>query len=65
MSRKELTLKERQNKEAKKKTREKRQNEVDQLQRARLERRMNRETWRNIPEEIPVVNNPIYSPSPK
>jgi hypothetical protein len=31
MSRKELTLKERKNKEARKKTREKRQNRVEQL----------------------------------
>jgi hypothetical protein len=28
-----------------------------------LERRINRETWRDIPEEIHVVNNPTYSPS--
>jgi hypothetical protein len=62
MLRKKLTLKERQNKEAREKAREERQNRVEQLQRARLERRINEETRRDIPEEIPVVNNPTYSP---
>jgi hypothetical protein len=65
MSRRELTLKERQNKEAREKTREERQNRIEQLHRARLERRINREIRRDIPEEILVVDNPTYSPSPE
>jgi hypothetical protein len=65
MSRRELTLKERQNREAREKAREERQNRVEQLHRARLERRINREIRRDIPEEIPMVDNPTYSPSPE
>jgi hypothetical protein len=58
-------LKERQNKEAREKAKEKRQNRVEQLHRARLERRINREIWRDIPKEILVVKNPTYSPFSK
>ena len=64
MSRKELTLKERQNKEAREKAREDRQIWDEHLNRARLDRRINRGIRREIPEEIPVVDNPTYSPSP-
>jgi hypothetical protein len=56
-------LKERQNKESREKAREERQHRVKQLHRARLERRINREIRKDILEEIPVVNNPTYSPS--
>jgi hypothetical protein len=65
MLRRELTLKERQNKESREKAREERQNRVEQLHQARLEQRINREIRRDIPEEIPVVNNPTYSLSLK
>src|SRR5450759_4004313 len=65
MSRRELTLKERQNREAREKAREDMQIRDEHLNRARLDRRINREIRRKIPEEIPVVDNPTYSPSPE
>ena len=49
MLRRELTLKKRQNREAREKAREEWQNRVEQLHWARLERRINREIWREIP----------------
>ena len=61
MSRRELTLKERQHREARENAREERHIRVEQLHQHRLERRINRE----IPVEIPVVDNPTYSPFPE
>jgi hypothetical protein len=64
MSRRESTLKERQEQENREKEKEEERIRRIQIHQERLERRINREIWREIIEGNLVISNPIYSPSP-
>ena len=63
MSRRESTLKERQEQENREKEREEERIRRIQIHQERLERRINRKIWREIIEGNPIISNPIYSPS--
>jgi hypothetical protein len=65
MSRRGSILRERQERENRKKEREEERIRTTQIQQERLERRINREIQREIIEGNPIISNPIYSPSPQ